>query len=463
MQKNDMLELDITGVNSEGEGIARVGQDGLVVFVAGALPGERVKASVARVSRHFASAATVDVLRPSEIRREPICKSYTRCGGCSLQHASYVAQTAIKSKILTDALRRVAGIELDKIECVPSPSEWHYRNKTALPVRSVGRGKNWLCGYFEKKSHRIAPFRDCPVLMPALQAMLPSMLHELKDAHFSGWDERSLSGDIRFAAARTGGSEDAPDSEVIATAVMSRGLAKQEEWRLRGAFERVSRADTALVGASYNINPDKGNFIWGPAFKDMIGRKTVEQRLDPFSFETDISSFFQVNREQARAMFTHVGKIAGSVGAVNVLELYAGVGSLTAFVAKNAEHVTAVEEWRPAARQMQSNLDWNGISNVEAVESSSEGFMDGAANTPRASYDTVVLDPPRTGAAENVIAGISRIAPKNIIYISCNPATLARDIARLAPAGYAIQEIKAYDMFPQTPHVEAVCLLSRGL
>lgn len=463
MEKGESVTLDITGVNSEGEGIARAGDEGFVIFVAGALPGERVRASVVRVAKNYAAAETTEVISASDVRREPRCPDARRCGGCSLQHVSYGAQTAIKAKILTDALRRVAGIELPKkLECIPSPSEWGYRNKTALPVREVGRGRNRLCGYFERRSHRVVPFRGCPVLAPVLQELLPAVIRSVSGTRLRGWNERDLSGDVRYIAARSGAGDDGDDACAIACTVVSRGLAKNEEWQFKGALSSLAERAPSLVGASLNINPDKGNFIWGPAFRDLFGARTIDQRLGRYSFETDISSFFQVNRPQALAMFSKVEALLRQIGASRVLELYAGSGALTAFAASAVERVTAVEEWRPAVRQMGVNMDMNGIANVEIVESSSEDFMSDTDRTPAGAYDTVVLDPPRSGADERVIAGIARVAPRYVIYVSCDPSTLARDISRLAPSGYGLEEITAYDMFPQTPHVEAVALLGRA-
>ncbi|MDL2264430.1 23S rRNA (uracil(1939)-C(5))-methyltransferase RlmD [Synergistaceae bacterium OttesenSCG-928-I11] len=463
MEKNQVAVLDITGVNSEGEGIARHGDDGYVVFVRGALPGERVKGRIVRVQKKFATAVTLDLVTASDVRKIPKCRHYGKCGGCQLQHASYGAQAAIKAKILTDALRRIAKIELPyQIDCTPSPEEWGYRNKTALPVQAgMGRGKSSLvCGYYEQGSHNIVPFRECPVLTPLLQKVVPSLIAALDAANLKGYDEKGRSGDIRYIAARSGGS--VRDEEALSCVVAAHDYSKRELGRLKNVHQKLGVAVPALSGSVLNINTDSGNFIWGPAFQSLNGKRQIEQRLAEYRFQTDISAFFQVNRGQAETMFSHVRECVREIGAQNVLELYSGVGSLTAYLSGVVEQIDAVEEWRPAVRQMEENMTRNGARNVRVHPDAVERFLSQSENTRSSTYDTVVLDPPRTGCPEAATDAIGRIAPNHVVYVSCNPATLARDVARLMEDGrYEIRGVRAFDMFPQTAHVETVAVLAR--
>lgn len=462
LRQGDILTLEITGINSEGEGIARHGGEGFVVFVRGALPGERVKCRVTKAAKKYATAETLDIFDAADVRVTPRCRHYYKCGGCQLQHASYGAQTAIKSKILTDALRRIAKIELPKkIICEPSPEAWGYRNKTALPVQRGGRGKDFVCGYYMQGSHNIVPYGECPVLNNSLGRVVPRVIEALSASGLKGYDEKSRTGDVRYIAARSGGDCDDADNEVLSCVVSSHEFAKREIGRLKNIHQKLGVELPELVGSVLNVNPDQGNFIWGPMFRSLNGKKFLQQRLGDYTFQTDISAFFQINRAQTERMFAHVRERAKGAGANRMLELYSGVGSLTAYLSGIAESVVAVEEWRPSVRQMAENMERNGIGNVEIHEDSAEKFMTDEDMAKRGAYDTIVLDPPRTGCPEPVIEGIKRIEPETVVYVSCNPATLARDISRLMESGYSAADVKAFDMFPQTAHVESVCLLTK--
>lgn len=458
MKQGEVLTLEVESINSEGEGIARCGAEHFVVFVAGALPGERVKCQVEKSTKKYAAARTLEVLKPSDVRVAPKCPVYSRCGGCQLQHATYGAQRAIKTKILADAMRRIAKIELPKgLECVPSPSQWGYRNKTALPVSQARKGP--LFGYYERRSHRIVPFASCPVLLPSLERLVADGIQALASSGLKGYDERNAVGDIRHIVARSAARED--EERALFGVVMSHDPRKREFGRLRDLCQKLGSPDRSLAGAVLNINGAPGNFIWGPQFKPLCGARTVTQSLNGFDFQIDISAFFQINAPQAAAVFAHAGELVRAVAPASILELYSGVGSLTVHLAGIAERVEVVEEWRPSVRLLEENLALNGIANVRVHADSAEQFMKKALE--RNSFEVVVLDPPRTGCGEGVIEGIKRVAPKAVVYVSCNPATLARDVSRLVEGGdFEFASVQAFDMFPQTAHVESVALLTAG-
>jgi 23S rRNA (uracil1939-C5)-methyltransferase len=245
---------------------------------------------------------------------------------------------------------------------------------------------------------------------------------------------------------------------VLAGTVVSRGLDRREFGKLRDVHQKLMSRSGEISGSVLNIKETRDNFVWGPAFRTLCGSKFLTTLLGEYELGIDISAFFQVNVPQAERIFSRVRDITLGFGSSETLELYSGVGSLSAYLAGVAERVDAVEEWRPAARLMKENMDRNGAGNVRVFERSAEGFLSGEDGC--GPYDTVVLDPPRTGASEAVLKGVARIAPKNIVYISCDPATLARDAARLAD-GYEISLLEAYDMFPQTSHVESLCVLTK--
>ncbi|MDR1650454.1 MAG: 23S rRNA (uracil(1939)-C(5))-methyltransferase RlmD [Synergistaceae bacterium] len=455
MNPGGKITLNIESVNSEGEGVARPSSEGgFVVFVPGALPGERVLCRVKRVSRNYAAASVLEILDASPDRVSPRCPSYGRCGGCQLQHASYGAQIGLKRVILRDAMRRIGKMDVpDDIPCAPSSCEWGCRNKTTLPAGRV-------TGFYERRSHRIVPFAGCPVLKPPLE----KLVHEIISAHagsgLKGYDERQGSGDIRAIAVRSGTRDDA--DELLVGVVAAREPDRRQFGALRNTHQRLMAFDRRMKGSVLSIKTARDNFIWGPVFRQICGAGSVNAGLGDYVFKLDISSFFQINPGQAERIFSRVRSALRDVSAQRALELYSGIGGLTVYIASVCESVDAVEEWRPAVKLRRENMELNGAGGVRAFSESAESFMGGSDLKPGV-YDAIVLDPPRTGAPEQVTSGIKRISPGRIIYVSCNPATLARDVLRLAEDGqYSVTGLEAYDMFPQTSHVECLCVMDRN-
>jgi 23S rRNA (uracil1939-C5)-methyltransferase len=342
-------------------------------------------------------------------------------------------------------MERIGHVALPgKPECVPSALEWRYRGKTVMPV-----GKR--CGYYERRSHRIVEFAGCPVLEASVERVIGEMIITFGSAGLKGYDERKGRGDVSGLAARGG-----LDGILIGT-ITARELSNREFGRLRDLHQKMM-PDFGVSGSVLSVKTTPGNFVWGSSFKSVCGSPMATERLGRFDFGVDVSAFFQVNASQTESIFSRVAEEAARFGASRALELYAGVGSLTAYIAETTGSVDAVEDWRPAARLMKENMERNGIGNVRSFGGSAESFLSDRAN---GGYDVIVMDPPRTGASEDVIRGILRIAPRAVIYVSCNPATLARDVAWLAKGGYAVSALEAYDMFPQTAHVESMCVLTR--
>jgi 23S rRNA (uracil1939-C5)-methyltransferase len=458
MRKHDTVRLEIENVNSEGEGVARVeaGGRGFVVFVAGALPGESVKCRVERTSKNYAAASVVEILEPSPDRVPPRCADYGLCGGCQLQHASYGAQLRTKRDILAGAMLRIGKIDTGGgVPCVPSPQEWGYRSKTVMPV---GRS----AGYYERRSHRIVPFRGCPVLDPLLEGVAEKLIASNRSSGLEGYDEKNGRGDVRAVAARMGRADG--DIGIIAGVVAARELSRRKFGALRDAHQKLMSEIKPLKGSTLNIKTSRDNFIWGPSFTPLCGSRFVTAGMGGYKFTLDISAFFQINAPQAERIFSLVRDVVKNSGVSRVLELYGGAGSLTSYLSSVCDSVDAVEEWRPSVKLMKSNMERNGIRNARVFAESAEGFMSGLQNdpSPEKHYDAIVLDPPRTGATAAVISGIRLAAPKKVIYISCNPATLARDAAMICEGGgYELERLAAYDMFPQTSHVESVCVLTK--
>ena len=444
---NEELTLTISGITSEGAGISRT--DKGVVFVHGALPGEKVKAGIVARKKDFAVADVISVIEASTGRVVPKCKYYGKCGGCQLQHADYGLQLQLKAGIVRDAMTRLGGFgheSFDDLTCEPSPSFWGYRNKAAFPVQSLnGR---IVTGFYRAGTHRLEFIRSCPVNAKRLNEIYGKILDGLEENHypFDGYNESAHTGKLRHIIARTGINT----GESLLSFVIN-GKLSAKSVKALASLGNLARPDTLTI----NHNSKPGNVILGNYTENLIGNGLISERLGKFRLMFGTASFFQVNTGQAENLFAYTSSMAQ--GARNVLELYSGSGALTCFLAGNAESVTSVEEFKPAVKTAVKNLEANNLGNVRALCGRSEDVIADL----RDSYDAVVLDPPRDGCERSVIEAVNDFGVKRVVYVSCNPATLARDCKILAGHGYGLESVRAFDMFPQTAHVESVAVMTK--
>ena len=436
------VELVVEKISSDGSGIARTGQG--IVFVEGALPGEVVEAEIVKRKKDFALARLVRVKKPNADRVAPRCPVFGTCGGCQLQHASYRLQLEIKADIVKDALSRIGGFgSLPHLECVPSPRQWGYRNKASFPVRKV-RGKP-VAGFYEANSHRLVRLETCPVNAAPLDALFAVIQRELPKLELDVYDEREHKGALRHVLLRAG----CHTGETLVSLVVNGRLSARNMKSVVGLY-RPLRSGASQVTLTLNHNSRPGNVILGDRTESLKGSGFISERLDSWTLRYGTTSFFQVNTEQAIQLYSYVQELA--LGQ-NVLELYSGVGSLTCYLSQ-ADSVTAVEEWSSSVDLMERNMRDNGIANVQSLGGRAEDVM----NELPGGYDAIVLDPPRSGC-DAVLNKILAFRPKRVVYVSCNPATLARDAKTLKEGGYCLKSLRAFDMFPQTVHVETVALM----
>ena len=452
MIQGDILTAAITGINSEGEGIARTGEDGFVLFVPGVLPGEEAEVRIVSKKKNYAAAKVIRRINDSPFRRVPRCPAFGRCGGCSLQHLSYPSQLLLKKETLKASLERIGGIEDPQIfDCVPSPSEWRYRNKASIPVQCAA-GESIRAGFYKTRSHDIVPYRDCAIAAAEINEKTAEILSALRKSGLRGVRRDGAGGSrevIRHIVLRKARFTD----DMLCAVICARALSPAETKALREALAAVG----GLTGAVCNINASSGNFIWGEKSLPLFGSGTMREKLGEYEFIFEAGSFFQVNSEQTLALYNYAATLALEGSPPKILELYAGTGSMTAFLASGGAEVTAVESWEPAARYIAENAALNGIKTITPVTARSEDIIESLCGQ---YFNAVVLDPPRAGCDEKVTETLSAMKAERIIYVSCNPATLARDIKRLAEYGYKFMHAKPFDMFPQTAHVETVCLLT---
>ena len=440
---NQLMTLKINAISTDASGISRT--DKGVIFVQGALPGETVKAEIVARKKDFMIADTVSILEASSGRVKPKCKYYGRCGGCQLQHSDYETQLKLKAEIVKDSMTRIGGFKIENVICEASPDFWNYRNKAAFPVQNVnGR---IATGFYRAGTHRLEFIKYCPVNAKRLNEIYEKILEALGNNkyNFDGYTEEKNSGKLRHIIARTGINT----NESLLSFVINGKLSAKNIKSLIN-LGNSARPDTLTI----NHNSKSGNVILGTYTENLIGSGLIHEKLGKYELTFDTTSFFQVNTGQAEKLFSYVQKLAGN--SKNILELYSGTGSLTCYLAENANSVTSIEEWKSAVKMAARNLKANNFDNVETLCGRSEEIIE---DLDRHDYDCVVMDPPRDGCERNVLEAINNFGVKKIVYVSCNPATLARDCRILSQHGYRLESIKSFDMFPQTAHVETVAVL----
>ena len=444
---NERITLEVSALSSDGTGISRT--DRGIIFVQGGLPGEIVRAEIVSRKKDFMIADTLSVERPSPDRVIPKCKYYGKCGGCQLQHTSYDSQLRLKAELVRDAMIRIGGFERDKfagLECEASPSSWGYRNKAAFPVQTL-RGRI-ITGFYRAGTHRLELIRTCPVNAERINFMYSKILDVLDQnaLTLTGYDERTNTGKLRHIITRTGiNTGDSLISFVINGKLSAKGV--------KSLISLGSASRPSTITMNHNSKP--GNVILGTYTENITGSGLITERLGKYKFMFGTSSFFQVNTGQAEKLFAYASSQAGD--AKNILELYSGTGSLTCYLADKAKSITSIEEFRGAVLMAMKNLRSNGFDNVRTLCGRSEEVIADLKD----KYDCVVLDPPRDGCARPVIDAVNEFGVKKIVYVSCNPATLARDCKIFSSYGYNLVSIKSFDMFPQTAHVESVAVLLR--
>lgn len=440
------MSLEVSGLSSDGAGIARTERG--VVFVQGALPGEMVKAEIISRRRDFSIADTLEIESASSFRVVPKCKYYGRCGGCQLQHCGYDGQLELKAGLVRDAMNRLGGFSVGDIVCEASPDSWAYRNKAAFPVQGI-KGRI-VTGFYRAGTHRLELIRQCPVNAKRLNEMYGKILDVLDKERFpfDGYDERNNTGKLRHIITRTG----IHTGESLLSFVINGKLSAKSVKSLV-SLGNSARPDTLTI----NHNSKPGNVILGTYTERLKGSGLISECLGKFRYTFDTSSFFQVNTGQAEKLFSYASSQVR--GADNILELYSGTGSLTCYLAESSQSVTSVEEWRGSVSMAVRNLEANGFANVRTLCGRSEDIIEELND----EYDAVVLDPPRDGCVRGVLDSVNRLGAGRVVYVSCNPATLARDCRILSGYGYELESLRAFDMFPQTAHVESVAVMSKLL
>lgn len=447
--KGNTYTIDILRLGSSGEGVGRY--ENFTVFVRGALPGETVQAKVDVVKKQYATAILQDIVTPSPQRVEPLCPVYAQCGGCQLQHMSYDGELQEKQGQVRDALERIGRLTgIDVFPTLGAATSWEYRNKMQFPA-AAAKGKA-VVGCYAAGSHRVIDVASCAIQKAGNNDILRIVRQWMNDYRVPAYNEQAHAGVVRHVMGRVG----VRTGELMVCLVTAQADVPHAA-ELIGMLREELLNLTSVV---QNINTRRTNVILGPETKILYGTPTIHDSIGPLTFNISAQSFFQVNSEQAQRLYEKALEFADLQGDETVADVYCGTGTITLFLAQKAKKVYGIEIVAPAIRDAVKNAADNGVINAEfilgdAVEKLPELIKSGVRP------DVIVLDPPRAGCGEPVLAAIAQSQPKRVVYVSCNPATLARDLAYLNDHGYQPVKVQPVDMFPRTHHVETVVLMSR--
>ena len=438
------LSLTIRGYGSNGEGVACL-PDGMTCFVAGALREEVCLVQLDKVGKACAWGHVKHIQEPSAARLSSDCPYSCSCGGCSLRHMTYAEELEFKRRKVEDCLTRIGGCKIPVPVIYGSENTNRYRNKAQFPISDSA------VGFYAARTHTVTDVEVC-LLQPQTCARLRRALKKYMAAcQVSSYNERSGKGLLRHLYVRT----NRLGESLCCLLVNGRSLPREEE-----LVEVLRRAEPDLKGIVLGVNEKKNNVILGDSYRTLWGQDYLMDTLRGLTFRLSVPSFYQVNAPQAEVLYGLTLDFAALTGRETAVDLYCGTGTITLCLAQQARRVIGAEIVPQAIEDARENALRNGIENAE--------FFCGDASDVAARLaaegarpDVITVDPPRKGLAEDVIGSIAEMSPRRVVYVSCDPATLARDVNRFSQLGYRLQKAAAVDLFPRTPHVETVCLLTK--
>ncbi|MBQ7764613.1 23S rRNA (uracil(1939)-C(5))-methyltransferase RlmD [bacterium] len=447
------LIVDIEKLSNLGYGIVKL--DGYVIFVEGACPGDKVKIRVGKKNKNYANAKVVEIIEPSPDRVEPICPMQKVCGACQLQFIDYEAQLKYKKQIVEDIFHSIYGGEVEIKDTIPSPKIKEYRHKIQYPVSETRDSKRILAGYYKPASHELVNIKYCPIQPSYCDNIIEFIRQAAQECAISGYNEKKHAGDLRHIVIRSSAYNE--KNLVILVVNSTRVFDK-----LKNLAQRIYTELDNIIGVGVNFNPQKTNLILGNETQILFGNNHIEEKLCDKTFKVGAETFFQVNPYTANSIFEFVKKhISENFESPLVLDAYAGISTFGICLSDVAKKVVTVEEVKASTDLASKIVKENGIKNVEIHNMDAGKFFEKELNTKGRSFDVTVLDPPRKGCTQESLDYALKLTKGKIIYVSCNPATLARDLKYLTEKGCKVEFIQPFDMFPHTYHIENVAIITK--
>ncbi len=444
LAKNQEHTVTIEGYGEGGMGVARI--DGHVVFVHGALRGEKCRVLILKTLKSVTFAKVLEVIEPSSERITPDCPYFPRCGGCTYRHIRYEEELRLKKQRVQDNLSRIGGSDVTVEEILGARDTLRYRNKAQYPV-----SKDGAVGFYRARTHEVIECEHCLLVKPEADAAAEALREYMQSCRVAGYDEKTGRGLVRHLYIRS----NAAGESLVCVLVNGDKLPKED--RLVALLRDACPKCTGIV---LGTNTKKGNVILGDRYRTLWGSDRLEDTLCGKTFRLSVPSFYQVNRVQAERLYAKAIEFAGLTGQETVLDLYCGAGTITLALSDHAKKVLGAELVPEAIDDARENAARNGVKNAEFFCGDAS---DVAKKLARENLrpDVITVDPPRKGLAADVVESIAEMQPGRVVYVSCDSATMARDVKRLADLGYTAQRACAVDMFPRADHVETVCLLSK--
>lgn len=442
MRKNDEYIIEITGTTDEGDGVGRV--DGFPIFVYGALLGEKVKVHIVKVLKKYAFGKLIEVIKPIQERVMPECGYFSKCGGCTFWHASYEYELMYKQKKVEDCLGRLGGLDIKAEKICGCEDYRHYRNKAQFPVTPFGMG------IYARNSHNVIDMNDCLIQSEECEKILKCIRSWMEKNEILPYDEVTDTGVVRHIYVRTG-------ENGVQVCLVTR---TKKIYKVEKLIADLKKLDVKISGVIQNINSKRTNVVLGEETKLLYGEKYLEDRIGNVRYRISPLSFYQVNKKQTKVLYDIAKEFANLSGSEVVWDMYCGAGTIGLYMADQAKQVIGVEVVEDAIKNAKANAKLNGIENAEfycgSAEKTAPKLLEKGLKP-----DVVVLDPPRKGCAELLLDTVVKTGVERIVYISCKPSTLARDLKYFEEHGYKTIKAVPVDMFPRTSHVETVSLLTR--
>ncbi|GAB6103869.1 23S rRNA (uracil(1939)-C(5))-methyltransferase RlmD [Blautia glucerasea] len=455
-RKNDMVTLDIVDCGTNGEGIGKA--DGFTVFVKDAVIGDQVTAKIMKAKKNYGYGRLMEILKPSPDRVESICPSARQCGGCQIQQLSYEKQLAFKEEKVRGHLERIGGFtNLPMEPIIGMEDPFHYRNKAQFPVGKNKEGRI-ITGFYAGRTHSIIENRDCALGIPENREILDRVVSHMEKHHIEPYDEESGKGLVRHVFTRCGYY-----TGQLMVCMIINGTSIPHQQELVDSLREIR----GMTSISLNINKKRNNVILGDQLKLLWGQEYITDKIGDIFYQISPLSFYQVNPQQTWKLYSKALEYADLHGEETVWDLYCGIGTISLFLAQKAKYVRGVEIVPAAIEDARRNADLNHIENTEFFVGKAEEILpdyydkyaqEHPGETARA--DVIVVDPPRKGCDETLLNTIVEMQPEKVVYVSCDSATLARDLKYLCERGYQVEKVCPVDMFPMTVHVETVVLLS---
>ncbi len=448
VKKNKEYIVDIIDQGYEGEGISKI--EGYTIFIPGVIKGEKAKILIVKVNKTHAFGKVLEILKKAEVRMESDCSTYKRCGGCNLRHMNYNATLEFKREKVQNLVNKTLKEKIEVSHTVGMENPFHYRNKAQYPV---GYNKNGeiITGVFAERTHEIIPMERCEIQLPISERIAKWIINFMKENGIEAYNEEKITGTIRHIVIKVG----MHTSQVMCIIVTNKRNIPNEDKLVKELLKEFKEIKTVIK----NINTKNTNVILGKENQILYGDGYIEDKLSEFTFKISALSFYQINPIQTEKLYNIAIERANLTKNDIVFDLYCGIGTIGIFVAKHVSQVYGIEIVEQAIKDARENAKINNIDNIEFYCGDVEKILKEILQMKKVKPDVVFVDPPRRGLDNTTIYNILNCTPSRLIYISCNPATLVRDLKMLEEK-YYVKSIQPVDMFPYTSHVECVAVLN---